>query len=140
MRLLLWLGRAAFFGMGAYSAALFAKLVIPDPLVGLLVGIVAAGLLGALCSATILRGSDLTRLMVTLSVGVVLMGAGQRAGLVDGRRIGLRRPSTMAELLRVKCLNAGSGKVVVMHDESLSPLTLVKRWPCGAATAPVKPH
>ncbi|MES2912817.1 MAG: branched-chain amino acid ABC transporter permease, partial [Pseudomonadota bacterium] len=29
------LGHAAFFGMGAYSAALFAKLVMPDPLVGL---------------------------------------------------------------------------------------------------------
>ena len=33
------LGHAAFFGMGAYSAALFAKLVMPDPLVGLAVGI-----------------------------------------------------------------------------------------------------
>ena len=27
------LGHAAFFGMGAYAAALFAKLVMPDPLV-----------------------------------------------------------------------------------------------------------
>src|ERR1035437_10833318 len=31
------LGHAAFFGMGAYSAALFAKLVMPDPLIGLAV-------------------------------------------------------------------------------------------------------
>ncbi|MDP3617001.1 MAG: branched-chain amino acid ABC transporter permease, partial [Rhodoferax sp.] len=65
------LGHAAFFGMGAYAAALFAKLVLPDPLLGLLVGVVAAGLLGALCSATILRGTDLTRLMVTLGVGLI---------------------------------------------------------------------
>ena len=36
------LGHAAFFGMGAYAAALFAKLVMPDPLLGLLVGIAAA--------------------------------------------------------------------------------------------------
>jgi branched-chain amino acid transport system permease protein len=67
------LGHAAFFGMGAYSAALFAKLVMPDPLVGLAVGVAVAGLLGALCSVTILRGTDLTRLMVTLGVGLILM-------------------------------------------------------------------
>ena len=36
------LGHAAFFGMGAYSAALFAKHVMPDPLVGLAVGIATA--------------------------------------------------------------------------------------------------
>jgi branched-chain amino acid transport system permease protein len=29
------LGHAAFFGFGAYAAALFAKLVMPDPLAGL---------------------------------------------------------------------------------------------------------
>jgi branched-chain amino acid transport system permease protein len=33
------LGHAAFFGMGAYTAALFAKHVMPDPLVGLVVAI-----------------------------------------------------------------------------------------------------
>ena len=42
------LGHAAFFGMGAYSAALFAKHVMPDPLVGLAVGIATATVLGAL--------------------------------------------------------------------------------------------
>ena len=31
------LGHAAFFGFGAYTAALFAKHVMPDPLVGLAV-------------------------------------------------------------------------------------------------------
>jgi branched-chain amino acid transport system permease protein len=59
------LGHAAFFGMGAYSAALFAKLVMPDPLLGLLVAILLATLLGAACSMTVLRGSDLTRLART---------------------------------------------------------------------------
>jgi len=68
------LGHAAFFGMGAYSAALFAKLVMPDPLVGLAVAIVVSTILGAICSLTILRGSDLTRLMVTLGVALLLLG------------------------------------------------------------------
>ena len=66
------LGHAAFFGMGAYVAALFAKLVMPDPLVGLVVAMGVATLLGAVCSMTIIRGSDLTRLMVTLGVGLIL--------------------------------------------------------------------
>ena len=52
------LGHAAFFGMGAYAAALFAKLVMPDPLIGLLVAIAVTTVLGAVCSLTIMRGSS----------------------------------------------------------------------------------
>src|SRR5438270_593498 len=36
------LGHAGFFGMGAYTAALFAKHVMPDPLAGLAAAIAAA--------------------------------------------------------------------------------------------------
>jgi len=67
------LGHAAFLGFGAYAAALFAKHVMPDPLLGLLVGTAAATALGAVCSLTIMRGSDLTRLMVTLGVALILL-------------------------------------------------------------------
>ena len=84
------LGHAAFFGMGAYSAALFAKLVMPDPLLGLLVGIAAAGALGAVCSATILRGTDLTRLMVTLGVGLILMELANKLDWLTGGADGLQ--------------------------------------------------
>ena len=84
------LGHAAFFGMGAYSAALFAKLVMPDPLVGLAVGIATATLLGAACSATILRGTDLTRLMVTLGVGLILMELANKLDWLTGGADGLQ--------------------------------------------------
>jgi branched-chain amino acid transport system permease protein len=84
------LGHAAFFGMGAYSAALFAKLVMPDPLVGLAVGIASAGVLGALCSATILRGTDLTRLMVTLGVGLILGELANKMDWLTGGADGLQ--------------------------------------------------
>ncbi|TXT40325.1 MAG: branched-chain amino acid transport system permease protein, partial [Comamonadaceae bacterium] len=84
------LGHAAFFGMGAYSAALFAKLVMPDPLVGLAVGIATAGVLGALCSATILRGTDLTRLMVTLGVGLILGELANKLDWLTGGADGLQ--------------------------------------------------
>jgi branched-chain amino acid transport system permease protein len=66
------LGHAAFFGAGAYAAGIFCKLVTPDPLIGMAVAIAAAALLGALTSLLVLRGSDLTRLMVTLAVALVL--------------------------------------------------------------------
>jgi len=84
------LGHAAFFGMGAYSAALFAKLVMSDPLVGLLVGIATATVLGAVCSATILRGTDLTRLMVTLGVGLILMELANKLDWLTGGADGLQ--------------------------------------------------
>ena len=84
------LGHAAFFGMGAYSAALFAKHVNPDPLVGLAVGIATSTVLGALCSATILRGSDLTRLMVTLGVGLILLELANKLDWLTGGADGLQ--------------------------------------------------
>ena len=84
------LGHAAFFGIGAYSAALFAKFIMPDPLVGLVVGMGAAGLLGALCSTTILRGTDLTRLMVTLGMGLILMELANKLDWLTGGADGLQ--------------------------------------------------
>ncbi len=66
------LGHAAFFGAGAYAAGLLCKLVTPDPLAGLVVAVGAAAVLGFVTSFLVLRGSDLTRLMVTLGVALVL--------------------------------------------------------------------
>ncbi len=66
------LGHAAFFGAGAYAAGLLCKLVTPDPLAGLLLAVAVAALLGLVTSLLVLRGSDLTRLMVTLAVALVL--------------------------------------------------------------------
>jgi branched-chain amino acid transport system permease protein len=84
------LGHAAFLGFGAYSAALFAKWVMPDPLLGLLVGALAATVLGALCSVTILRGSDLTRLMVTLGMALILYELANKLDWLTGGSDGLQ--------------------------------------------------
>ena len=52
------LGHAAFFGFGAYAAAaLFAKHVMPDPLVGLAVAIGVSGAARAASSVLVMRGS-----------------------------------------------------------------------------------
>ena len=84
------LGHAAFFGFGAYVAALFAKHVMPDPLVGLAVAMVASAGLGALCSVLVLRGSDLTRLMVTLGVAAVLYELANKLDWLTGGADGLQ--------------------------------------------------
>jgi branched-chain amino acid transport system permease protein len=84
------LGHAAFLGLGAYAAALFAKHVMPDPLLGLAVGIAAATVLGAVCSLTIMRGSDLTRLMVTLGVAAILTELANKLDWLTGGSDGLQ--------------------------------------------------
>ncbi len=84
------LGHAAFFGFGAYTAALFAKLVMPDPWIGMGVAIGATAALGAVCSLLILRGSDLTRLMVTLGVASILYELANKLDWLTGGADGLQ--------------------------------------------------
>src|SRR3954470_5670577 len=84
------LGHAAFFGFGAYTAALFAKNVMPDPIVGLVVAVAASALLGLVSSVLILRGSDLTRLMVTLGVASILYELANKLDWLTGGADGLQ--------------------------------------------------
>lgn len=66
------LGHAAFLGFAAYTAGLFAKHIHPDPLVGMAVATLASTALGFVTSFLVLRGHDLTRLMITLGVTLIL--------------------------------------------------------------------
>ena len=84
------LGHAAFFGLGSYAAALFAKLVMPDPWVGLAVAVALAAALGLVTSFLILRGSDLTRLMVTLGVALILYELANKLDWLTGGADGLQ--------------------------------------------------
>jgi branched-chain amino acid transport system permease protein len=84
------LGHAAFLGFGAYTAALFAKHMMPDPFVGLWVGMLATGVLGAIFSLTILRGTDLTRLMVTLGLALILLELANKLDWLTGGSDGLQ--------------------------------------------------
>ena len=84
------LGHAAFFGLGAYVAALFAKHLYADPLIGLAVAIVASGALGLATSVLVLRGSDLTRLMVTLGIALILFELANKLDWLTGGADGLQ--------------------------------------------------
>lgn len=81
------LGHAAFFGTGAYVAAWLAQAGWGEPFSGLVVAGLVSGLLGYLTSH-LMRGRDLTLLMVTLGIGLMLYEAANKAvkftGGVDG--------------------------------------------------------
>jgi branched-chain amino acid transport system permease protein len=84
------LGHAAFFGFGSYCAALFAKHIHPDPLLGLAASVGASALLGFITSALILRGSDLTRLMLTLGVALIIYELASKLAWLTGGTDGLQ--------------------------------------------------
>ena len=85
------LGHAAFFGVGAYSAGLLALHgIINEPVVALVVAGLAAMLLGFFTSFLVIRGVDLTRLMVTLGIALLMEALGERFSNITGGTDGLQ--------------------------------------------------
>ncbi|NMG73454.1 branched-chain amino acid ABC transporter permease [Aromatoleum diolicum] len=84
------LGHAAFFGLGAYAAGLLAAHGFGDPLLGLGVAAVVAAALGFVTSLLVLRGADLTRLMVTLGVAMMLYELANKLTPITGGVDGLQ--------------------------------------------------
>ena len=84
------LGHAAFFGVGAYAAGLLAQHGWSDPVLGLLGAGLIAGLIGFMTSFLVLRGADLTRLMVTLGVSLMLFEAANKLTRITGGMDGLQ--------------------------------------------------
>jgi branched-chain amino acid transport system permease protein len=79
------LGHAALFGVGAYAAGNFALHVIPDPIAGLVVGIVTGGLLALISGAFLLRYQGFTFLMLTVAVSQIMLSLAQKLrGLTGG--------------------------------------------------------
>jgi branched-chain amino acid transport system permease protein len=85
------LGHAAFFGIGAYGAGLMALHgVVSEPLLALIaVGLIAA-VLGFFTSFLVIRGADLTRLMVTLGIALLLEALAERFSNITGGTDGLQ--------------------------------------------------
>ena len=79
------LGHAAFFGFGAYAAGILAKYgIIKEPVLAMLASGLLAAALGFVTSFLVLRGSDLTRLMVTLGVALVLREIANQLDITGG--------------------------------------------------------
>src|SRR5690606_37653406 len=83
------LGHAAFFGIGAYAAGLLAVAGWRDPVGGLLVGGMLAGIAGYALSFVVVRVRHLAQLMVTLGIGLVVFEAATRMRWLTGGDDGL---------------------------------------------------
>jgi branched-chain amino acid transport system permease protein len=85
------LGHAAFFGVGAYSAGLLALHgLIAEPVVALVAAGLVAMALGFVTSFLVIRGADLTRLMVTLGIALLLEALAERFSDITGGTDGLQ--------------------------------------------------
>jgi branched-chain amino acid transport system permease protein len=85
------LGHAAFFGVGAYGAGLLALHgIINEPVIALLAAGLLASLVGFLTSFLVIRGVDLTRLMVTLGIALLLEALAERYSNITGGTDGLQ--------------------------------------------------
>jgi branched-chain amino acid transport system permease protein len=85
------LGQAAFFGLAGYFSGLVAKYgLINDPVLALICSGLVAAALGFVTSFLVLRGSDLTRLMVTLGVALMLGEIANRFSSLTGGADGLQ--------------------------------------------------
>jgi branched-chain amino acid transport system permease protein len=85
------LGHAAFFGVGAYFAGLLALHgIIGEPVVALVAAGLVAAVLGFLTSFLVIRGADLTRLMVTLGIALLLEALAERFSNITGGTDGLQ--------------------------------------------------
>jgi branched-chain amino acid transport system permease protein len=84
------LGHSAFFGLGAYVAGcISAKAGITDPFVQLAAAAGAAGLLGVLTGAVILRTRALTLLMLTMAITSILLETANKWTSMTGGADGL---------------------------------------------------
>jgi branched-chain amino acid transport system permease protein len=85
------LGHAAFFGVGAYCAGLLALHgIINEPVIALVAAGLVATVLGFLTSFLVIRGVDLTRLMVTLGIALLLEALAERFSNITGGTDGLQ--------------------------------------------------
>jgi branched-chain amino acid transport system permease protein len=85
------LGQAAFFGVAGYFSGLVAKYgIVNEPVVALVLSGLVAAALGFVTSFLVLRGSDLTRLMVTLGVALMLGELANHFSDVTGGADGLQ--------------------------------------------------
>ena len=83
-------GQAAFFGLGAYAAGLFAIHVMPDPLLGLIFGTAVAALFGVITGMLILHTEGVTLMMLTLAIASMVAAAALQANWLTGGDNGLQ--------------------------------------------------
>ena len=126
------LGHAAFFGIGAYTAGLLARARLGRAAVG-------ARRRGGRrrrrwvtsVSFLVVRGGDLTRLMVTLGIGLMLSEAANQASSITGGVDGLSRRATIAHALRPAFASTSTARTAYLYaSRSCSPCSCSRGGSC----------
>ncbi len=86
---LLSFGHAGFYAAGAYALGFFSLHVSPHPLLGILVAVAAAALLGIVVGALCVRSSEVYFSMLTLAFGMMVFALVWNASEVTGGDDGL---------------------------------------------------
>jgi branched-chain amino acid transport system permease protein len=84
------MGHAAFFGIGAYTAGYLGKFGWTEPISGLLIAMLLAGIIGWLTGRFIQRVSGIALLMVTLGLNLILYDIVHRQSDLTGGDDGLQ--------------------------------------------------
>lgn len=84
------LGHAAFYGLGAYTSALLIQHGWGEPISGLVLAAIVAGIAGFICSLFLARVSGIALLMTTLAIGFLLSAVALNARAVTGGEDGLQ--------------------------------------------------
>jgi branched-chain amino acid transport system permease protein len=87
---LVTLGHAAFFGVGAYAAGIFALRASVEPLAGLVVGGAAAAAVAVVFGAVLLRSRRLTLIMLSLATVLLAQEIANKLGWLTGGADGLQ--------------------------------------------------
>ena len=122
------LGHAAFFGVGAYSAGLLALHgIINEPVIALVAAGLIATVLGFLTSFLVIRGVDLTRLMVTLGIALLLEALAERFSNITGGTDGLQGIEMAADPRPVCVRHVRQDRLLLLADRAVPAV------PAGAA-------
>lgn len=83
------LGHAAMYGCGAYASGLISLHLSSDPLIGLLAGGIAGGLIAWISGIVLLRAQGMALLMISIAVTMVLQETASQARWLTGGADGL---------------------------------------------------
>jgi branched-chain amino acid transport system permease protein len=114
---------------------------MPDPFVGLCFAMATTSCLGALCALTILRGSDLTRLMVTLGMALILLELANKLDWLTGGSDGLQGVLMGPLLGRFEFDLMGQTSATYSLTILFASFFLVRHWvhsPLGATVKAVR--
>lgn len=84
------MGHAAFFGIGAYTAGFLGKYGWTEPITGMAISMLVAGVIGLLTGRLVQRVSGIALLMVTLSLNLIVYDIAHRMTWLTGGDDGLQ--------------------------------------------------